>query len=267
MYGNFRTDAEKDEIARQYLEKRKERNSKKNKRVCQKWFPGPACKVSRLDTEKVKAGPEFSAIATLKKTDEWKKEDTNVAEACTIEWVKNCFDENPELCVAKVPYLHGVLWQNFAVSRDGTHPVMLCDHTGQIEVRLHEHLIARYRKEMSNSEPAILMKRLTIFRSDKEFYAACSLQNFIHLVAGDTLQNPDGLTFTSSFPLQYGSQTSELELTQTLELSPATPKTVELSTQDDLDGEGLTQAVLLPSHGDTHGKISNIEIGRLIEFT
>lgn len=260
MYGNFRTDEEKDEIARQYLQKRRESNSKKKKSVCQKWFPGPACKVSKLDTKKVTTGPELSAIATLKKTDEWKKEDANVADACTIEWVKNCFEENPQLCVAKVPYLHGVLWQNFAVSRDGTHPLMVCDHTGQIEVRLHEHLRARYHKELSHSQPAIFMKRLTIFRSEKEFYAACSLENFVHLVAADTLQNPDGGAFTSSFPLQYGSQSSELDLTQMLELSPATPKTVELSTQDDLDGEGLTQAALLPRPGHTHGKIRYIKI-------
>ena len=256
MYGAFRTDAEKDEIARKYLEKKKQ----KKKRVCDKWFPGPACKVSKTDPAQVKAGPDYSALTTLQNSEEWLKEDTRVIEACTVQWVKQCFDEQTELRIAKIPYLHGVLWQNHAVSRDGTNPLMLCDSTGQIEVRLHEVIKARYDKLISenHSEPAILMKHLTLFKSDDgtEFYACCSLENFIHLVAA---KNPNATPaycpFPSSFSLQYGEgNLSELELPLTVDLcSPsAAPPIVYLTpaaSLDGRDGESVTQSVLLPRMG------------------
>lgn len=247
MYRNFRTDAEKDEIARQYLEKRRQRKKKKR---TPKWFPGPACKLSKVNPEKVKVGPEYSAIATLKKTEEWKNEDTILIEACTVEWVKKSFDEQTELRVAKVPYLHGVLWQNHAVSRDGTNPIILCDHTGEIEVRLHDQLRARFRKQLleKHSEPAILMKKVSIFKTDdgKEFYACCSLQNFIHLVGPDRQEND----YPSSFCLQYGAQdVSELDLPQTCDLTSNTQL-----TKKEPEGETVSQAVLLPRPGYIDGR-------------
>lgn len=244
MYGNFRTDAEKDEIARKYLENSRQ----KKKRVSEKWFPGPACKVNKKDPEQVKVGPDYSAIATLKKSEEWKKEDTVVVEACTLEWVKKCFDEQTELRVAKVPYLHGVLWQNHAVSRDGKNPLMLLDHTGEIELRLHEELRARFHKQIVHAEPAILMKNLSIFKTDdaKEFYACCSLQNFVHLVGPESRPEND---FPSSFCLQYGPQdVSELELPETGELPADTP-----SSDTELERERVTQSVLLPRAGYIDG--------------
>ena len=256
MYGNFRTDAEKDEIARQYLERRRG----KKKRVCEKWFPGPACKISKKDPAEVKLGPDFSAIATLKTTEEWLKEETITVEACTVRWVKECFEEHTELRVAKVPYLHGVLWQNYAVSRDGQNPLMLCDTTGQIEVRLHEDILASYHKVFSekNSEPAILMKRLTIFKSDDgtQFYAGCSLQNFIHLVGAENPKpKPNDFPFPSSFALDYGPDIlSEVELSQTVDLCPASPPILNLTPDtihESREGESVTQAVLLPRGVDS----------------
>lgn len=257
MYRNFRTDAEKDEIARQYLQKRRQRKKKKR---TPKWFPGPACKLSKVNPEKVKVGPEYSAIATLKKTEEWKNEDTILIEACTVEWVKKSFDEQTELRVAKVPYLHGVLWQNHAVSRDGTNPLMLCDGTGEIEVRLHDELRARFHKQIveKNSEPAILMKKVSIFKTDdgKQFYACCSLQNFIHLVGPDRQEND----YPSSFCLQYGAQdVSELKLPQTCDL---THLTVNFSSETEPEGETLSQAVLLPRPGYIDGRTFSPTSGR-----
>lgn len=273
MNVNFRTEEEKDEIARKYLERRKEKKTRVREK---KWFPGPACKVTKQDPEQVKSGPDFSAIATLKSTEEWHKEDTSVVEACTVRWVEECFEEQTELRVAKVPYLHGVLWQNHAVSRDGQNPLMLSDHTGQIEVRLHEDIRARYRKVSAQNklEPAILMKRLTIFKSDdgSDFYAACSLQNFIHLVGaekqdGDEIQSevdqsqtvdlasasdPNDFPFPSSFSLQYGAESlSQVDLSQTVDLASASAATQNLYPTSE-EEESLTQSVLLPRHGYRH---------------
>lgn len=263
MYRNFKTDEEKDEIARSYLAKR----SEKKRNVQKKWFPGPACRVSKIDNRVVlKAGPDYSAIATLKDTEEWANEDTQVVEACTVRWVKECFDDQTELRVAKVPYLHGVLWQDATATRNDT--LLLCDETGQVEVRLHEHLRARYYKvrSLSHSDPAILMKKVTIFRSDSghDFYACCALANFIHLVSPDRKKDGNDLpSYPNSFPLQYGSQDlSELGSFPETNHLPSTYR-----ADEDVEGLSATELpLLLPRSYKAHFDTSQVGFKSIVNL-
>lgn len=248
MYGNFKTEEEKDEIARKYLEKRREK--KKKRKVNTTWFPGPACKVSKFDTKVLQSGPEYSSIKLLKESDEWQKQDSGLVEACTVEWVRQCFEEDSELRIAKIPYLHGALWEDMTVSKDGAHPLVLCDKTGKLEVRLHEELKSRYRKliKANCSDPAILMKKVTVYKSDcgRDFYAACSLQNCLELVAAKRSENQaSSIEYPCTFPLHYGSEDlSEIDWQDTT-------VTIDLGTfPEPNDREGDSQGgVLLPRPG------------------
>lgn len=251
MFSNFKTDAEKEEIARQYIARRK-----KNKRKAVKptWFPGPACKVTKQDSNVQKSGPDFSSLNSLKNTEQWKELDSQVAEASTVGWVRDCFKEQTELRIAKVPYLHGVLQQDHTVCKHGANPLMLCDPSGQIEVRLHELLRARYEKQLKakDSQPAIVMKNVTIFRSDsgEDFYACCSLENFVHLVAAapETPNVPEGSEpYLPMSPLQYGSQLSEAQTPQMIDLASASTSEQARARAEEEDEE--QELMLLPRPG------------------
>ena len=265
MYRNFKTDEEKDEIARSYLAKRSEKKRKGQK----KWFPGPACKVSKIDNRVVlKAGPDYSAITALKNTEEWANEDTQVVEACTVRWVKDCFDNQTELRVAKVPYLHGVLWQDAAATRNETTPVLLCDETGQLEVRLHEDLRATYNKvrSLSHSDPAILMKKVSIFRSDSghEFYACCALANFIRLVSPDRKKDGNDLpSYPNSFPLQYGSQ----DLSELGSFPETYHQPSSYREDEDVEGQSTTELpLLLPRSYKEHFHTSQVVFKSIVNL-
>jgi len=178
-------DKDKDSVAKEYLERSKKR---KKKPAAQVWFPGPACKILRPTNDAGKREPQYSSLPLLKNSRQWAECDQQLIQACTLKWVRDSFRAQPELRVAKVPFLHGVISLHPEAPREieGDPAMMLSDKTEELEVRLHELLRSRYAKELSGkyTDPAILIRNATVFRGDNgEMYACCSMENFVHLVA------------------------------------------------------------------------------------